>query len=487
MDELIARFQRLQPAVAPQTTASNGGASLRVSSTRSETVTVRQGVLLPVATHEDRGAMVTVRLPTGEGYGATSDLSDAGLRAALAQARSWAEATQGRLVAAPAPLPTTQGSYRSGLVDRPSLRERIDWLRELEGRLRVDPRIVDSHASLELRTVETLLLSDAGAQLRQHHVLCLPSLSATAYGDGESQTRTFGTDRGQQGGRTTTPLAELLHGQRPETLAEEAVALLSAPQCPSATMDLVLLPSQMMLQIHESIGHPLELDRILGDERNYAGTSFVTLDMFGSYRYGSSLLNVTFDPSRPEQLASYGYDDEGAAAERVYLIREGILLRPLGGTSSQLRTPGLGAGGTANARACSWNRPPIDRMANLNVEPGTSTLDELVAGIDDGVMLETNRSWSIDDSRNKFQFGCELGWRIRGGRVERGSAGLVRNPNYRGVSATFWRSLDGVGAADTLGVYGTPMCGKGEPNQVIHVGHASPACRFRNVDVFGAA
>jgi predicted Zn-dependent protease len=243
-------------------------------------------------------------------------------------------------------------------------------------------------------------------------------------------------------------------------------------------MDLLLMPDQMMLQIHESIGHPLELDRILGDERNYAGTSFVTPEMFGQYRYGSPLLNVTFDPSIGEELASYAFDDDGEPAQKAWLIRKGVLERPLGGRISQLRA---GLQGTANSRAASWNRAPIDRMANINVEPGTSTLAEMVASIERGVLMRTNTSWSIDDSRNKFQFGCEWGELIEDGVVK----GVVKNPNYRGVSADFWRSLKRVGDSDTLEVHGTLYCGKGEPNQVIHVGHASPACVFSDVEVFG--
>ena len=268
--------------------------------------------------------------------------------------------------------------------------------------------------------------------------------------------------------------------QTPATLAEEALALLDAPDCPTATQTLVLAPDQMMLQIHESIGHPLELDRILGDERNYAGTSFVTSEMFGSYRYGSDLLNVTFDPSVPGELASYGWDDEGEPAKRVHLIENGILVRGLGSVLSQQRS---GIPGVANSRATSWNRPPIDRMANLNVEPGSASVEDLIGGVERGVWMETNTSWSIDDSRNKFQFGCELGWLIENGEKKH----LVKNPNYRGISATFWRSLSGVSSRDSWQVLGTPYCGKGEPNQVIRVGHASPAARFDNIDIFGGA
>jgi predicted Zn-dependent protease len=243
-------------------------------------------------------------------------------------------------------------------------------------------------------------------------------------------------------------------------------------------MDVLLMPDQMILQIHESIGHPLELDRILGDERNFAGTSFVTPAMFGTYRYGSDLLNVTFDPTRGEELASYGWDDEGTRAEKVHLIRNGILERPLGGAISQARA---GLPGTSNARADGWNRPPIDRMANLNIEPGDASLADMIAGIEHGMLMETNSSWSIDDSRNKFQFGCERGRRIENGKLRE----VVKNPNYRGISASFWRSLARVGNPDTLQVLGTPHCGKGEPSQAIRVGHASPACVFTNVAVFG--
>jgi predicted Zn-dependent protease len=234
----------------------------------------------------------------------------------------------------------------------------------------------------------------------------------------------------------------------------------------------------MVLQIHESIGHPLELDRILGDERNYAGTSFVTPDMFGSYRYGSELLNVTFDPTVGGELASYGADDEGSLAERVHLIRRGVLERPLGGALSQARS---GLAGVAGARACGWDRPPIDRMGNINLEPGDESLAGLVGRVERGVLMDTNRSWSIDDSRNKFQFGCELGRLIEDGELK----GLVRNPGYRGVSAGFWRSLAGVGGREHLEVRGARNCGKGEPNQAVYVGHASPPCLFRGVSVFG--
>ncbi|HWT38963.1 MAG TPA: TldD/PmbA family protein, partial [Paraburkholderia sp.] len=190
--------------------------------------------------------------------------------------------------------------------------------------------------------------------------------------------------------------------------------------------------------------------------------------------------NVTFDPEPREEAASYAFDDDGTRARREYLIRDGVLMRPLGGSLSQQRAR---LAGVANSRASSWNRPPIDRMANLNIEPGTSTLEAMIANIESGILMRTNTSWSIDDQRNKFQFGCEYGQLIENGKLTQ----VVRQPNYRGISASFWRSLVAVGNEATRGVYGTPVCGKGEPMQIIRVGHASPACVFTNVDVFGGA
>src|SRR6185437_1392943 len=251
-----------------------------------------------------------------------------------------------------------------------------------------------------------------GGDVVQRFRFLFPSVGVTAHADGVTQQRSLNGYRGicQQGGLEV--LARFGFEDAGTRIATEALELLAAPNCPSGRMDVLLAPDQVVLQIHESIGHPLELDRILGDERNFAGTSFVKLDMFGTYRSGSPLLNLTFDPTRPEELASYAYDDEGSHAEKTYLIRAGILERPLGGATSQARA---GMPGVANARADGWNRPPIDRMANLNLEPGDATFDELVASIEHGVMMQTNSSWSIDDSRNKFQFGCERGRLIEDG------------------------------------------------------------------------
>ncbi len=475
MQELIAeRFRAIAPAA--------DFCSLRLVQTRSEFLSVRQNILQPVSTSEDAGAMITVIDKGGMGYAGTSDLTEAGLRRAAEHALSWARRSAGRSVVdfSRIPFPRPEGEYVSpvqipwsGMLRQ----DKIDLLRLANERLKIDERIVDWEASLWHTESDTLYLTADGGRARQLFRYIVPMLSATANAGTETQTRSFaGRGYCRQGG-----LEVLDHSRFRDAaphIAAEALQLLLAPNCPSGTMDVLLAPDQMILQIHESIGHPLELDRILGDERNYAGTSFVTPDMFGSYRYGSDLLNITFDPDRPEEFASYAFDDDGQPARRAYLIRNGILLRGLGGVTSQART---GLPGVANARASSWNRPPIDRMANLNLEPGTSSFADMVAAVERGVYMQTNLSWSIDDSRNKFQFGCEWGQLIENGKLTT----VVKNANYRGVSATFWRSLKLAGNHETVEVLGSPFCGKGEPNQVIRVGHASPTCLFTDVEVFG--
>ncbi len=450
--------------------------SLRFHDERRELLAVRNDIVEPPRRSSDRGAMLTAVVEGGHGYCATADLSVSGLQAALDRATAWAEATRGHAVAAldPSAMPSPRGEFSSPAAEEAPPRREIHELLRAECRAaKTDARIVERVTALELVEDERLYLTSAGGEVRQRFRYTLPRARVTANEGVETQSRSF--EHFHQGGfELVTRSAFVGCGAR---LAQEALALLAAPDCPSGTMDLILMPDQMMLQIHESIGHPLELDRILGDERNYAGRSFVTPEMFGRYRYGSELLNVTFDP-RPGELATYGFDDEGLAPERVYLIRDGILERPLGGLLSQRRA---GLPGTANARATSWNRPPIDRMANLNVEPGQSRLEALIGAVEHGVLMRTNVSWSIDDSRNKFQFGCEWGELIRGGRI----VGVVKNPNYRGISASFWRSLRMLGGPETFEVHGTLYCGKGEPNQVVHCGHAAPACLFAGVEVFG--
>lgn len=456
--------------------------SLRVQRSTSERLSVTRGVADPASLGEDLGAMITVHAGGGLGYAATSDISASGLERAGRDALAWAQRAAAHMVS---PLPMRGAPAVQFDRDQAprvawsavTRRDKLDRLAQIAAQLKRSDLIGDWSAALSFTDEESVMTTSAGDHIRQCRGIVVPHLSASASEGGETQTRTFG--RGgviRQGGLDV--LEDTGFWTAATRVGEEALELLAAPNCPTGEMDLLLEPDQMYIQIHESIGHPLELDRILGDERNYAGTSFVTLDMFGSYQYGSDLLNVTFDPGVAGEAASYAYDDEGTPAERQFLIKDGLLQRPLGGAFSQARA---NASGVANARACSWNRPAIDRMANLNVEPSKATHAELIASIENGIVMQTNTSWSIDDSRNKFQFGCERARVIKDGVI----GAVVKNPNYRGISATFWRNLKGLGNAATVEVLGTPTCGKGEPNQAIRVGHATPPGLFADVQVFG--
>ncbi len=323
---------------------------------------------------------------------------------------------------------------------------------------------------------ESLSMHSSGTVIAQTMDASALHLSATAEKDGETQTRSNGFKSLQ------VPLEHHFKDadEACQRIRTQALELINAENCPNATLDLVLAPDQLYLQVHESIGHPLELDRILGDERNYAGFSFINLSDIGTLTYGSPLLNVTFDPHAASEMASYRFDDTGLKAEPLHIIKDGQLLRALGGSDSQFRCD---VPGVACARQTAWNRAPIDRMANLNIEPGSSTFDEIIASIENGIYMETNRSWSIDDYRRKFQFGAEYARLIKDGKL----GAVVKNPNYRGTTLPFWHSLSHVGNADTKKPWGTLWCGKGEPNQVVRVGHAVPVCAFQGVEVFGGA
>ena len=474
LETIESRFKQIIPSV--------DFCSLRFVSETDELLSVRQDVPEPPYSSRDVGAMITVIDGGGLGYAATCDLTLTGLQRAADQATDWARLTADRSIAdfSKMNMPHPTGEY-IGPEEQPyadvSLADKYAMIAAQCAKLKTDDSIVDYSASLWRTGTEVLYLTSDGGRVYQKFAFMAPDLTATANEGPLTQTRSLG-GRGRclQGGMEV--LDAVGFATEAPRIAAQAVELLKADNCPTDTMDLLLGPEQMILQIHESIGHPLELDRILGDERNYAGTSFVTMDMVGSYKYGSDLLNITYDPSRGEQFASFGYDDEGSTAERQFIIENGMLKRVLGGFTSQQRT---GMDGVANARACSWNRPPIDRMANLNLEPGQSSFDEMVASVERGVYMDTNCSWSIDDSRNKFQFGCEWSQLIEDGKLTK----VVRSGNYRGISATFWRNLKMVGNESTLAVLGTPNCGKGEPNQQIRVAHASPTCLFTGVDVFG--
>ena len=426
----------------------------------------------------DHGVMVEVLVDGQFGYYGTHQLEEAAIIKAAEKAYDIASAASKYSIHSfkDNVRPPAVGDYNSPYeIKSLPLEELMDVLISSNKILKRSDKIVSAVSMARLVDMNMRFVSTNGSDINQNFMYVGPGFRAIAQDGNVIQSRSY-TDQCQQAGMEAFNKDRVL--EKCDMINKEAIELLDADECPTDNMDLILHSDQMLLQIHESIGHALEVDRILGDERNYAGWSFVNLEDFGKLQYGSKIMNITFDPTIQNEFASYKYDDTGNVANKEYIIKEGKLLRGLGGLESQERSK---IDGVANVRACSWNRAPIDRMANLNLEPGNSTVDEMISSVERGVLMQTNRSWSIDDFRNKFQFGCEYGRLIEDGKL----TSTVKNPNYRGISTPFWNSLKGVGNKDTLGIYGTPNCGKGEPNQIIRVGHASPACLFDNVQVFG--
>ncbi|HEX6698283.1 MAG TPA: TldD/PmbA family protein, partial [Solirubrobacteraceae bacterium] len=412
------------------------------------------------------------------------DVSRAGAEAALERALAVAEAQPAGPATPLAAVAPARGHWSSPYDVDPftvDLDEKLALLFAAERALRSgDERIVRTAATARAWRERKAFASTAGAACTQETVACGAGIVAYATDGSDLQVRSYPTAHG--GGLSAAAgwehvLALDLAGHAPR-VAEEAVALLSAPQCPAGTSTIVLHGEQVALQVHESIGHALELDRILLGEASYAGTSWVGPDDLGALRYGSDLLHVTADATLPHGLGSFGWDDEGVAAVRADLVEGGVLRGALSNRESAAAV-GLSASGGC-ARADGFARQPIVRMTNVSLEPGTvPTLADLVADTDEGLYLETNRSWSIDDRRLQFQFATELCREIRGGELGR----LYRNGSYAGVTPRFWGSLDAVCGPDEWRLWGLTNCGKGEPGQVMVVSHGAAPARFRDVQV----
>ncbi|MCC2680289.1 MAG: Zn-dependent protease [Pseudobdellovibrio sp.] len=457
--------------------------SFKMIREKTRDYSVRNGKAEDLTEFVDLGLMIEVMVSGHIGYGATCELTADGIKRAFERALNMTRTSASRAVYKfdKNIRPAVQGTYstsRKVRLDKLSLTEIFDYLKKTSLGLKTNDKIISAVSDAMLIECTQNYFSSEGTEIFQEFDIIVNSMSATASDGKESQTRSLHGGRGNciQGGAEYFQLDNAL--RECETISREALELLTAENCPSETCDLILAPDQMLLQIHESIGHPLELDRILGDERNFAGWSFVQPADFGHLQYGSPIMNVVFDPAGANQLASYNFDDVGNKADKKYLIKSGKLEAALGSLESQTRSK---ISGVANARSSSWNRAPIDRMANINLEGGDLSLDQMIAKVERGVIMYSNRSWSIDDYRRKFQFGCEYGKLIENGKVTK----TLKNPNYRGVTVPFWNALSGLTTTDTIESYGSPYCGKGEPSQVIRVGHASPYALFKNIEVFG--
>ncbi len=457
-------------------------ADVRFGVIRDEHAEVRNGVVAGLVDSDSSGFSVRALVDGAWGF-ASSALIEAGeidrvagLATDIARASRAVQTHRIEIL----PAGKFVDSYKTPVAIDPatvSTSDRVAYLLAVDKEIRAPAGVTVGRAWIDVWRTKKCFASTEGSRIEQDLVQCGSALSALAVGDGDVQDRLYPGTAGlyQTGGYEIINNAQLLENAR--RAGEEAVALLSADQSPSGTMDIVLSSDQMSLQIHESIGHALELDRVLGWEANFSGLSFATLDKLNTFRYGSDIVTVVCDMTCPLALATEGYDDEGTPATSVDLIRNGILVGYMAGRD----TAGVAKVDLAGVvRAEYWGRLPMIRIGNVNLQPGgAASLEELFDGIKQGIYMESNRSWSIDDKRLNFQFGCQVGYEIVDGKKGR----LLKNPTYAGMTPAFWASCDAIGDRSTWVAWGTPNCGKGEPLQTARSCQGSAPARFRNVAV----
>lgn len=455
-------------------------ADVRFVRAQSELLSTRNGGLDELERSDEEGFGVRVRVGGAWGFAASRGSARAAAEEALARALSVAEAQPRAAGVALAPEPPARGEHSGPCEVDPfelPLERKLDLLLAADSALAHEARVAVRQAQLVAFREEKVFASTEGSLCRQRLTECGGGITATAVGGGESQVRSYpGSHRGnvrQAGWEHVLALGLVEEAPR---VGEQAVALLDAPACPSGCTTLVLDGEQLALQVHESVGHATELDRVLGTEASYAGTSFLSPGDAGSFRYGSELMDVTADATSPGGLGSFGWDDEGVEGRPVPLVREGVLRAFLSSRESAAETGAARSGGCM--RASGFARQPIVRMTNVNLHPGSAgTLEELLDSTGDGIYMETNRSWSIDQRRLHFQFGTEIAWEIRGGRLGR----MLRNPSYSGITPRFWGGLDAVCSMPEWRLWSVLNCGKGEPGQAVHVSHGAAPARFRDV------
>ncbi len=474
-------FDYARAAVEGALAAGAAYADARVVVGKNERIEVLNENLESVGRSEDAGVGVRALIGSSWGFFATADLTEAASRRAGETAARVAAASS--TVPGPevplADVPTVADHYETPFDEDPfavSLTEKVDLLVGLTHTMQSVPGVALANASLRFFDTNKWFISSQGHRISQHIVEAGGGFSATAIGEAETQRRSYPQSFGQfeTGGFET--IRRWDYPGNAGRIAEEAAALLTADECPEGERDLILEGSQLGLQIHESVGHAIELDRILGWEAAFAGTSWLEIDKIGELQYGSDLMNITADATIPGALGSFGYDDEGTPAQAVDIVREGRWVGVLSGRDSAALA-GLAPGGMV--RGDGFNRLPMVRMTNVGLLAGDSSLEEIVAETKDGIYASTNRSWSIDDKRLNFQFGTEIAWEVKDGKLGR----MLRNPTYTGIGPHFWASLDMLAGPEEWVHWGTPNCGKGQPIQIGHTGHSAGPSRFSKVRV----
>ncbi|QQS43353.1 TldD/PmbA family protein [Candidatus Roizmanbacteria bacterium] len=471
-------------------------ADVRIVEQESEDIATKDGVVEALSSSSSKGYNVRILKDGVWGFAASHDMSTMGVDETIAKALAITDASL-KHKTTDVKLDNSkpvQGSYKTPFQEDPfqvPTEEKLELLVAADKALRVSDKIVVSQASYQANREKKYFVSTSGSKIEQEIIWTGAGIEASAVDGTEFQNRSYPNSfRGQNQTRGFELVRDLDLVENAPRVGQEAVDLLTADLCPSGEFDLILDGNQLALQIHESCGHAVELDRALGYEASYAGTSFLTPDKLFDFRYGSDIVNLTADATIPGGLGTFGYDDEGVPAQRTYLVKNGIFQDYITSrdTVSKLHeiNPKYNKRSNGTVRASSWSRLPMIRMTNINLEPGGEegtgkawTLDDLIKDTEYGILMSTNRSWSIDDKRYNFQFGTEIGWEIKNGKKGR----MLRNPTYQGITPQFWNSCDAICGRDEWTVWGTPNCGKGQPSQVMYTGHGASPARFRKVKV----
>ena len=460
-------------------------ADVRVMDMRQRDLSTKNGTVGNLAESQSLGLGVRALANGSWGFAATDRLTKEGIAACAAEAVSIARASALAKIKDVSMVPEKayEDTWQNPYVKDPfriPLERQLDLLLAADAEMRKVKGVTLAETSMQFRRIEEFFASSIGSRIHQIKVQSGAGIVATSFQGTEIQKRSYPNSFGGQHMLAGYELVESLdlvgNAQR---VGEECVALHKAVQCPEGTSTIILDSSQLGLQIHESIGHPIELDRVLGMEANFAGMSFLTLEKLNNLRYGSDIVNVVAD-ARLEHgsgLGTFGYDHEGVPAQCTDIIRAGLFTGYLSNRETAAMIGLNRSGGTM--RTESWNRLPIIRMTNISIKPGTWKFEDLIADTDDAIYMETNRSWSIDDRRYHFQFSTEIGWEIKGGKKGR----MIKHPSYSGITTEFWNSCDAICSRDYWTLWGTPNCGKGQPMQTMGTGHGAAPARFRNVRI----
>lgn len=469
----------LQIAVAEVLRLGAEYADVRYMDRKQEPISTKNGAVQHMAVVEERGFGVRVLVKGGWGFASSNTVTESELKRCAKEAVSIARASA-RVQRQPielSPVEAVKATYSTKVRIDPfeiSMEDKLDFLRSIDKELRSDPSTRVAQASLLSLKEHKWFVSSEGSEIEQTIYETGASISATAAGNGDVQRRSF-SDYASAGFEyvESMNLKDLARG-----LSEEAAKLLTADTCPKTETSLILGSSQLALQIHESCGHPIELDRVYGSEASFAGTSFLTPDMLNTYRYGSDEVTIVADATIPGGLGTFAYDDEGVPAQRTTIVDKGLFTNYL---TSRETAPTLGQSSNGTMRADSWSNIPLIRMVNINLEPSDWTLDEIIKDTKEGIYMESPKSWSLDDKRLNFHFSTEYAYEIKNGEITR----LLKNPAYTDMTTHFWPACDAVSGRGKgeWHLWGMPNCAKGEPVQIAHVAHGAAPARFKNIRV----